>query len=201
LIKEGCAKPYNPILGEIFNCSYQLDDGSTSEYFSEQVSHHPPITSIYFKNEKNQLEVQANVSPVARIHIFSNSATIAMKGEYNLKVGENEVYRITPPVIQIKNIFWGKLKMGYTGKSSIICEQTGFQCVTKWNFDEVEMKIFKNEEHISTVSGNLHEEIQIRDVNGYYPRPFYNSNSALKLHKEIISIPEYEESESRKYFS
>jgi hypothetical protein len=121
-----------------------------------------------------------------------------MIGEYILKVGENEIYRITPPVIQIKNIFWGKLKMGYTGKSSIICEQTGFQCVTKWDLNDVKMKIFKNEEHISTVTGNLQKALEIRDMIGFYPKTFLNASSLPKLDKELISIPEFADSESRK---
>jgi oxysterol-binding protein-related protein 8 len=47
------AKPYNPIIGEQFNCSWEHKD-STTKFFSEQVSHHPPISASYMVNsEKN----------------------------------------------------------------------------------------------------------------------------------------------------
>lgn len=32
---------YNPVLGEIFRCSYFYDDGTEGYYVAEQVSHHP----------------------------------------------------------------------------------------------------------------------------------------------------------------
>lgn len=40
-------KPYNPIIGETFHCSWDVNDSETSSsnrliYTAEQVSHHPP---------------------------------------------------------------------------------------------------------------------------------------------------------------
>ena len=44
---KGVKKPYNPTLGEIFRCYQKLDDpedpNATISFFSEQVSHHPPV--------------------------------------------------------------------------------------------------------------------------------------------------------------
>lgn len=38
---KGVKKPYNPVLGEFFRCTYQYADGSKGIYVAEQVSHHP----------------------------------------------------------------------------------------------------------------------------------------------------------------
>jgi len=34
-------KPYNPVLGEFFRCTYSYPDGTEAFYVAEQVSHHP----------------------------------------------------------------------------------------------------------------------------------------------------------------
>lgn len=44
-------KPINPVIGEIFHCTYDHQDSQT-EFIAEQVSHHPPISALYMKNEK-----------------------------------------------------------------------------------------------------------------------------------------------------
>lgn len=33
---RGCKKPYNPVLGEIFRCTYTYADGSKALYLAEQ---------------------------------------------------------------------------------------------------------------------------------------------------------------------
>lgn len=37
---------YNPVLGEFFRCRYDYDNGTCAYYIAEQVSHHPPISSV-----------------------------------------------------------------------------------------------------------------------------------------------------------
>jgi hypothetical protein len=39
-------KPFNPILGE----TYQMKVGSTV-FYGEQISHHPPVSSIFVKGD------------------------------------------------------------------------------------------------------------------------------------------------------
>ena len=58
-------KPYNPILGEIFECWYNTSLTETQgtcenklKFIGEQVSHHPPISAFYLEhlNKRIQLE-------------------------------------------------------------------------------------------------------------------------------------------------
>lgn len=184
-------------MGEIFVCKFQLEDGSTTEYFSEQVSHHPPISAVHVFNEKNKIEIRATVSPTAALHIFSNSATISMKGAYHLKIGKDEIYEIIPPTILIKNIFWGKIKMGYTGKSSIICKKTGYRSEIEWNIDEIDVKIFDKGREISRIFGNLHKELELESHFNTI-ETFLDITKQKPLKKEVISIPKFENEESRK---
>lgn len=45
-------KPYNPIYGERFVCTWKHEDESETKFFAEQVSHHPPISACFMINEK-----------------------------------------------------------------------------------------------------------------------------------------------------
>jgi len=46
-IQPNIEKPFNPILGETYQCTV----GGVSLYF-EQVSHHPPVSSFYLKTDE-----------------------------------------------------------------------------------------------------------------------------------------------------
>ncbi len=87
--EQGVKKPFNPIIGETFACAWRHEDGSYSQYLAEQVttaaawracvlrgvstwavwgtpaavqvSHHPPVTAMYFENRTNHIVMTAQV--------------------------------------------------------------------------------------------------------------------------------------------
>jgi hypothetical protein len=69
---KGVKKPYNPVLGEIFRCNYELPDGSLMTCCAEQVSHHPPISALYCENQKKGLIIEGWYYP--RSKFLGNSA-------------------------------------------------------------------------------------------------------------------------------
>lgn len=63
-------KPYNPVLGEIFRCYWNLSDKNSDlsvdgpvpwarktdlVFVAEQVSHHPPISAFYAENVSKKI--------------------------------------------------------------------------------------------------------------------------------------------------
>lgn len=64
-------KPYNPILGEVFRCYWNLSSTTTTTnnndsplpwaktsdliFIAEQVSHHPPISAFYAENIEKRI--------------------------------------------------------------------------------------------------------------------------------------------------
>ena len=58
---QGIKKPFNPVIGETFACCWKHEDGSRSQYFSEQVAHRPPVSAIYFENRQNNIVASAHV--------------------------------------------------------------------------------------------------------------------------------------------
>ncbi|XP_037071660.1 oxysterol-binding protein-related protein 10-like [Pollicipes pollicipes] len=112
----GCpraSKPYNPVLGEVFTCSWPLDGGRTRlRFLAEQVSHHPPVSAIC-----------ATVGCRAQ---YVNSATVTLTGEAALHlVHRAETYTFNYPAVALRSLLnerWVELG----GQVKIACQQTGY---------------------------------------------------------------------------
>lgn len=95
-------KPYNPILGETFRCSWPVG-GRKVRFVAEQVSHHPPTTAFYMECADKQLYLNARLS--TRSKFMGMSIGINMVGEVvlcDLKHGEE--YIITVPSVYARSI-------------------------------------------------------------------------------------------------
>ncbi|XP_030061142.1 oxysterol-binding protein-related protein 9 isoform X4 [Microcaecilia unicolor] len=135
-------KPYNPILGEIFQCHWVLgtenEDNSemVSEgpipwasknnvtFVAEQVSHHPPISAIYAECYNKRIQFNA--------HIWTKSKFLGMSiGVHNIGQGciscldYDEHYILTFPNGYGRSILtvpWVELG----GECNINCSKTGY---------------------------------------------------------------------------
>lgn len=108
---SGVKKPYNPVLGEFFRCSWKhsplkksdleslpshwqepvsrcehcssSDHSHTAAYFfAEQVSHHPPVSAYFFSSPDHGLCVTGSFRP--RSKFLGNSAVSLMGGSSRL---------------------------------------------------------------------------------------------------------------------
>nr|CAD7396419.1 unnamed protein product [Timema poppensis] len=130
-------KPYNPIIGETFHCSWKLtsldenvDEIYTAEksdlicYTAEQVSHHPPVTAFYA--ECRQRQICLNASIWTKSNFSGMSVGVNMIGEVSLFLGEHgEQYDFTLPAAYARSIIsipW--IELG--GKVNINCPSTGY---------------------------------------------------------------------------
>lgn len=152
-----CKKPYNPILGEIFQCHWpgvgpQPQGANTGEaalswcqsqdlvFQAEQVSHHPPVSAFYCECPSAGVSLSA--------HIYTKSAFLGMSvaahmlGEGRLTLHTlGEEYLVTFPSGYARNILatpW--MELG--GKCAISCEKTGyradveFKCKQFWGTEQ-----------------------------------------------------------------
>lgn len=116
---KGVKKPYNPILGEFFRCSYDYDDGSKGFYIAEQVSHHPPVSAYYYVSAENDLVIFGDLRPKSKF--LGNSAATLMGGETHVvfldQLGDGE-YRISMPNMYARGILFGRmvLELGDTSR-------------------------------------------------------------------------------------
>ncbi|XP_072317787.1 oxysterol-binding protein-related protein 11-like [Eucyclogobius newberryi] len=141
-------KPYNPVLGEAFHCSWsvprdrvrplrqpsapgQSDGGSGMaadcyrvRFVAEQVSHHPPVSGFYCECPEKRVCVNAHVW--TRSKFMGVSVGVSMVGEGVLHLLEHgEQYVFTLPCAYARSILtvpWVELG----GKVSISCAQTGY---------------------------------------------------------------------------
>ncbi|XP_064415871.1 oxysterol-binding protein-related protein 9 isoform X5 [Latimeria chalumnae] len=136
-------KPYNPILGEIFQCHWVLPGSENEEnmepvsegpapwaaknnvsFVAEQVSHHPPISAFYAECYKNKIQFNA--------HIWTKSKFLGMSiGVHNIGQGcvscleYDEHYILTFPNGYGRSILtvpWVELG----GECNINCSKTGY---------------------------------------------------------------------------
>ncbi|CAG9858970.1 unnamed protein product [Phyllotreta striolata] len=138
-------KPYNPILGEVFRCHWDVpnsnngsddspvDDGpvpwckrSQLSFVAEQVSHHPPISAFYAEHYNKRISFNA--------HVYTKSKFLGLSiCVYNIGQGivhvidYDEEYILTFPNgygRSILTIPW--IELG--GTVTINCPKTGYNC-------------------------------------------------------------------------
>ncbi|XP_040819870.1 oxysterol-binding protein-related protein 10 isoform X2 [Ochotona curzoniae] len=146
-------KPYNPIIGETFHCSWEVpkdkvnprrtatappspadpherppaDDPSQSyklRFVAEQVSHHPPISCFYCECKEKRLCVNTHVWTKSKF--MGMSVGVSMIGEGVLRLLEHgEDYVFTLPSAYARSILTIPwVELG--GKVSINCAKTGY---------------------------------------------------------------------------
>ncbi|VDM31182.1 unnamed protein product [Hydatigera taeniaeformis] len=131
-------KPYNPIIGEIFQCSWRLPaakDASTDHivttYFGEQVSHHPPISAFQISCPQRKLELLGSIH--TRSQFRTLSIYVNMIGKVVLKLGEHdEDYIFSLPTAYGRSILsvpWFELG----GNIAVECPQSGYSASIRFH--------------------------------------------------------------------
>ncbi|XP_071591547.1 oxysterol-binding protein-related protein 10 isoform X2 [Heliangelus exortis] len=152
-------KPYNPIIGETFHCSWDVPkdqvkgfrtngasevskdptkefspDQSTCyklRFVAEQVSHHPPVSCFYCECKEKKMCVNAHVWTKSKF--MGMSIGVSMVGEGVLYLMEHEEeYVFTLPSAYARSILtipWVELG----GKVSINCARTGYSATVTFH--------------------------------------------------------------------
>eukprot|EP00759_Apiculatamorpha_spiralis_P046202 PhF_6_TR42733/c1_g2_i1/m.64579 len=122
---KGVKKPYNPILGEQYECEISVPgvEGEKVWFVAEQVSHHPPITAYYVQSGG----VQLHGTYYPRSKFLGNSAACIGEGCSTLVFDDGQVYQCTWPTAYVRGILFGKLLMEAGGKIEIKCVSSGMQ--------------------------------------------------------------------------
>ncbi|XP_057323520.1 oxysterol-binding protein-related protein 9 isoform X6 [Microplitis mediator] len=156
--KSGVAKkPYNPILGEIFRCYWDVEEASSNSksdtakpsvddsindgpvpwcrndqlyFIAEQVSHHPPVSAFYAEHRAKKICFNAHVWTKSRFLGLSIGVHNIGKGWINLPE-HGEEYVLTFPNGYGRSILtvpW--IELG--GTTTITCAQTGYQATIEF---------------------------------------------------------------------
>ena len=94
-------KPFNPLLCETFELRHPDYD-----FFSEQVSHHPPISAAICKARNNEFEVISDSE--LKIGFWGNSIDLKGVGATHIRLPKyNELYSVDMPNTCVYNIVIG----------------------------------------------------------------------------------------------
>ncbi|KAK1876523.1 Oxysterol-binding protein-related protein 11 [Dissostichus eleginoides] len=134
-------KPYNPIIGESFHCSWRVPrepsqggpDPATPQdpyqvrFVAEQVSHHPPVSGFYAECQERRMCVNTHVWTKSKF--MGMSIGVSMIGEGCLYLLEHdEEYTFTLPCAYARSILtvpWVELG----GKVNINCAKSGYSAI------------------------------------------------------------------------
>uniref|UniRef100_A0A8D0G7Z7 Oxysterol-binding protein n=1 Tax=Sphenodon punctatus TaxID=8508 RepID=A0A8D0G7Z7_SPHPU len=131
-------KPYNPIIGETFHCSWDVPKDKVKSFrtnslrfVAEQVSHHPPVSCFYCECKEKKMCVNAHVWTKSKF--MGMSIGVSMVGEGVLYLMEHEEeYVFTLPSAYARSILtipWVELG----GKVSINCAKTGYSATVTFH--------------------------------------------------------------------
>jgi len=165
---KGVKKPYNPLLGEYYRCSWDHGDSRTF-YYAEQVAHHPPMSAFYLSNRK--LGVVVNGFCVPRSKYYGNSAASILDGFLTVYLtNHGEEYQATFPTIYGRGILFGTLLMEICGQVTLSCEQTGYRAELNFKekgffsgeYNKVEGTIMANKKKVASLSGLWNQRVECK---------------------------------------
>ncbi|KAK2164135.1 hypothetical protein LSH36_68g05061 [Paralvinella palmiformis] len=219
-------KPYNPILGEIFKCYYDIPDISTGKqkpedkltngpipwatknnliFIAEQVSHHPPISAFYAECFNKRISMDGYIWTKSKF--LGLSIGVHMIGQALISVPEyDEDYIITFPNAYGRSILtvpW--MEMG--GKVSVTCQKTGYyaniEFLTKPFYggkkDQICAEIFAPNEKKSfcIIKGEWNGVMWAKYSTGMN-EIFVDTKTTPVIKKKVPPIDQQEEFESRR---
>lgn len=114
-------KPFNPILGETFEL---VGDGW--RYFSEQVSHHPPISACIGESDHYRYTVDTYTK--MSLSIKGSFDAYPQGFQHVTLKSHNEHYALTRPATCVHNLIIGTMYIEHVGQMNISCQATGLTC-------------------------------------------------------------------------
>lgn len=187
---KGVQKPYNPIIGETYSCYFDTGK-SRYHYLAEQVSHHPPVSALYF--ESVDCQMVANGQIWTKSSFTGNSAKSIIDGFVELDLFKNgDHYFFTFPSFAATGLFIGSLRMQLCEKSTVRCKNTPYSADFEWyvkpmlygEYNCVEAIVKKDGAPIYKIKGHWDDKFEIIDLATKKSEEFLNI-------KELNTLPKW----------
>ncbi|KAL9654308.1 hypothetical protein ABK040_010339 [Willaertia magna] len=204
---KGVKKPYNPVLGEIFRCNYELKDGALMSCFGEQVSHHPPKSAIYAECKDKGLVIEGWYYP--RSKFLGNSAASITEGILKMTfASKGEVYTATWPSVYARGVIFGKIIMELSGKTKIECKKTNMSAEIEFKskpffggeYNVVSAKIKHKKKTLYQIRGKWNDKLYIKkkDSSKSNEELFFDARATEVVQKHVPPLEVQKDNESRK---
>lgn len=192
-------KPYNPILGEKYFCTFEHAD-STTDFRAEQVSHHPPISALVMENRKHNIVYTSTTLPKSTF--WGNKVDMAIEGEHSLHLlNLDERYTVEFPPIVARGIILGSSVVEHNGNMILACEKTGYRAeieFKKKQLNFVEGHIFKDGEKIFKICGTLDKSIPAVNVKTKEEVLMYDPSLIKSVKRIVRPVHEQGKNESQR---
>lgn len=117
-------KPFNPVIGETHMCWVDNGQSDYSEYISEQVSHHPPVSAWVVRNRNRKYTLSSNTS--FGVKFGRNYVAVTTSGAVNLTTPLDTYEANKLPDLKINNVIKGKKYIMWEGEVTISCPESGY---------------------------------------------------------------------------
>ena len=121
------SKPYNPVLGEYFICSWPEPQCGDVYFIAEQTSHHPPVSSFHAVCPKTNTSLTSTLLTksgiiTSKMPPFLKAMTVDYKGQTVISLGNHdEVYTMTYPTAVATGILSYSPRLVLSGNVTISC--------------------------------------------------------------------------------
>ncbi|KAJ1894131.1 Oxysterol-binding protein OBPa [Kickxella alabastrina] len=205
---KGVKKPYNPILGEFFRSQCTFRDSTSAYFVSEQVSHHPPITAMFYHSPEHHISIEGDLRPKSRF--FGNSVGMLLEGyaKVHFNKRNNEEYLVTYPNMYARGILFGKMVLELGETSTVTCEKSDLMFEVEFKtkgliwgtYNQIAGKIkrISTKEVLYDISGNWQTTIYITDRRQRTePTVLFDSTKDNVVPQTVACVAEQEPNESR----
>ncbi|WFD02958.1 hypothetical protein MOBT1_001647 [Malassezia obtusa] len=207
---KGVKKPYNPILGEFFRCSYDYPNGTKGWYIAEQVSHHPPISAFYYVSGENNMIIFGDLRPKSKF--LGNSAATLMGGQISavmLNRPEDGTYRITMPNMYARGIMFGRMVLELGDTSEVQNKNNDLTCDVDFKvkgyftgtYNAIAGKVQHGGKTIGELSGKWSEKMEYKDTQTGQSRVLFDAHRANTVQKEVPPLEHQEPNESQRLWA
>ncbi|KAI9502153.1 Oxysterol-binding protein OBPa [Coemansia spiralis] len=204
---KGVKKPYNPVLGEFFRSKYEFDDDSNAFFVAEQVSHHPPITAMFYHSPEHHVAIEGDLRPKSRFLV--TSVGMFLEGYAKIHFNKwNEEYMVTYPNMYARGILFGKMVLELGETSTVTCQQSDLMFEVEFKtkgmiwgtYNQIAGKIkrISTKEVLYEITGNWQTTMYIQDKRSKSePVVFFDSSKESVVPQIVACTSEQEANESR----
>jgi hypothetical protein len=195
------AKPFNPILGERFQCSWENGElflKSHTEYKAEQVSHHPPISAAYMHNEQSNFKVTCVSQPKITFH--GNWVEMKLMGSNKLTLTNlDEEYDITLPPVNVCGLILGKCKIEYGKQLLVKCKKTRTEvAIDMKSKNEIKGDMTIDGQKVYHFHGHFHGRIHAKLLETGEESTILDWHKTYKPKKQTSRVTDCDEMDSRR---
>ncbi|CAO0802935.1 unnamed protein product [Mucor circinelloides] len=185
-----------------------VDGCGETEVLCEQVSHHPPVTGFYIKNDKAGVVLNGHSGQKTRI----SSATLVCdqtgREVMTLKTRNNEKYLFTSPSLTVRGIWYAApyveligttyiqastgyyASIEYSSRGWISGEKNHFKCLVRKNKD--------HKDYLYKVEGQWSGKSTITDYKTKVSKPFLDINILKAAAAKVKPLEKMGEMETRR---